>query len=63
MIEPVARAYGLAFIPLSAEQFDFLIPHDRWARPAVVALRECLASLSVRHRLARAGFQVDQEGP
>jgi molybdopterin biosynthesis enzyme len=35
----------------------------RWVRPAVAALRECLASLSVRVRLPKAGYRVDQEGP
>jgi putative molybdopterin biosynthesis protein len=62
LIEPVARAYDLAFIPLGAEQFDFLIPEDRWDRLAVAAFRECLVSPSVRLRLVQAGFQLDHEG-
>jgi putative molybdopterin biosynthesis protein len=62
LIAPVAAAYGLEFLPLSAEQFDFVIPVDRWDRPAVVAFRELVASRDVRLRLVRAGFKLDEEG-
>jgi putative molybdopterin biosynthesis protein len=60
LIAPVAAAYGLAFIPLSAEQFDFVIPNDRWDRPAVAAFRGLLAELDVRRRLSQAGFTLDE---
>jgi putative molybdopterin biosynthesis protein len=63
LIAPVAAAYGLAFLPLSAEQFDFVIPVDRWDRPAVAAFRELLASRDVRRRLQEAGFRSGEEGP
>jgi putative molybdopterin biosynthesis protein len=63
LIAPVAAAYGLAFIPLSEERFDFVIPDDRWDRPAVAAVRELLEIPAVRSRLAEAGFNLDPERP
>jgi putative molybdopterin biosynthesis protein len=61
LIAPAAAAYGLAFLPLSEEQFDFVIPDHRRDRPAVAAFRELLATPEVRGRLARAGFHLDPE--
>ena len=61
-IAPVARAYGLAFLPLRAEQYDFAIPADRWDRPAVVGLpRRCSDEAETRRRLAELGFLTDGE--
>ncbi len=53
-IETVAAAYGLGFLPLAAEQYDFFIPESRAARPAVMAFREALAA--ARDRLSALGF-------
>ncbi|HZW31678.1 MAG TPA: molybdopterin biosynthesis protein [Isosphaeraceae bacterium] len=61
LIAPVAAAYELAFLPLSEERFDFVIPDHRWDRPAVAAFRELLTTPEVRGRLARAGFHLDPE--
>src|SRR5205823_2436146 len=36
-IEPAAREYGLGFIPVRDERFDFVVPDDRSDRPAVAA--------------------------
>ena len=63
VIAPVAEAYDLGFIPLSAEQFDFVIPENRWDRPAVAAFRALLTDPGVRRRLREAGFQLDERGP
>jgi len=60
LIEPVAAAYGLAFIPLSAEQFDFVVPDRRLDRPAVTAFRAILRDRETRRRLAAAGFNLDE---
>jgi putative molybdopterin biosynthesis protein len=60
LIAPVAAAYGLAFLPLSAEQFEFVIPESRWHRPAVAAFRELLEEPDVRRRLRQAGFDLDE---
>jgi putative molybdopterin biosynthesis protein len=61
LIAPVAAAYELAFLPLSEERFDFVIPDHRWDRPAVAAFRQLLTTPEVRGRLARAGFHLDPE--
>ena len=56
-IESVARRAGLSFRPIGPEHYDFVIPADRWERPAVQALRRALAPGSaVRARLEKAGF-------
>ncbi len=60
IIEPIAADYGLGFLPLAAEQFDFVIPEARWDRPAVSAFRELLATPEVRRRLASAGFDMTE---
>jgi putative molybdopterin biosynthesis protein len=58
-IAPVAASYGLAFLPLRAERYDFAIPDDRWDRPPVVAFRRLLDRPEVRARLAEVGFLVE----
>jgi putative molybdopterin biosynthesis protein len=55
-ISPVATAYGLGFLPLQAEQYDFAIPEDRWDRPPVAAFRRLLETDEVRERLTALGF-------
>ncbi len=56
-IETIARQAGLRFRPLQAEHYDFAIPVNRWDRPAVVALRELLASGGeLREQLETLGF-------
>jgi putative molybdopterin biosynthesis protein len=59
LIAPVAAAYGLGFLPISAEEFDFVIPVDRWDRPAVAVFRALLQDNAARRRLSDAGFQLD----
>jgi putative molybdopterin biosynthesis protein len=60
LIAPVASAYGLAFIPLVEERFDFVIPDRAWDRPAVIGFRTLLARSDVRSDLAAVGFLVDE---
>ncbi len=56
-IETVARQAGLAFQALRAEHYDFVVPADRWDRPAVRALRRLLEPGSpLRAELAAEGF-------
>jgi putative molybdopterin biosynthesis protein len=57
-IAPAAREYGLGFIPVRDERFDFVVPKARWERPAVVAFREVLAEPSTREELERIGFNT-----
>jgi putative molybdopterin biosynthesis protein len=61
LIAPVAATYGLAFIPLREERFDFVIPARRWDRPAVTAFRELMETPEIRRRLAESGFLLDPE--
>ncbi|MCB9568119.1 MAG: molybdopterin biosynthesis protein [Myxococcales bacterium] len=52
-------AEGLAFAPILAERYDFVIPAARRQRPAVAAFLECLHDPELRAELASAGFLVD----
>jgi putative molybdopterin biosynthesis protein len=60
-IEPVARAYGLAFLPLREERYDFAVPADRWDRPPVAAFRSMLGLPETRRELAALGMSVNLE--
>ncbi|WFU39509.1 molybdopterin biosynthesis protein [Bradyrhizobium sp. CB82] len=55
-IAPVAQAFGLGFIPLAEEHYDFALVSARKQRPAVQAFLDALASDESRAALARAGF-------
>jgi putative molybdopterin biosynthesis protein len=60
-ISPVAQAYALGFIPLRAEQYDFVIPRTRRNRPAVQAFIELLGDPAVQRVLAGQGFHPAKE--
>ncbi|MEX0716471.1 MAG: molybdopterin biosynthesis protein [Planctomycetaceae bacterium] len=51
-IESVAIAYGLDFIPVREECYDFVVPKSRIDRPAVWAFRDLLNEPAIRARLA-----------
>jgi putative molybdopterin biosynthesis protein len=57
-INTVAEQYGLAFIPLQEEQYDFVIPTARVARPAVALFRGLLEDPQVRKELSALGFRA-----
>lgn len=57
-IDTVARQYGLAFIPLQPERFDFVVPTGRLARPAVRVFRELLNDTAIRQQLSALGFDA-----
>ena len=57
-IDTVARQYGLGFIALQPERYDFVVPKARLTRPAVRMFYELLADPAVRQQLAEMGFQV-----
>jgi putative molybdopterin biosynthesis protein len=59
-IDTVARQYGLGFIPLQEEQYDFVVPTARFERPAVQAFRALLNDPGVRAQLASLGFRLPQ---
>jgi putative molybdopterin biosynthesis protein len=56
-IDTVARQYGLGFIPLQEEQYDFIVPMTRLQRPAVQAFCALLEDVQIREQLARLGFR------
>jgi putative molybdopterin biosynthesis protein len=55
-IETVAQRYGLGFLPLQAEEYDFVIPAGRFDRPAVRRFVTVLQDGVIRAELARMGF-------
>jgi putative molybdopterin biosynthesis protein len=57
-IDTVARQYGLGFIPMQEEQYDFIVPTARLDRPAVRAFRQVLSDPAVRDELAALGFRL-----
>jgi putative molybdopterin biosynthesis protein len=57
-IEPVARNYGLAFIPIGEEHYDFALVTERRHRPAVAAFLEALADPEIRAALRALGFRA-----
>ncbi len=59
-IEPVARLYGLGFLPLEEEHYDFIVPRRRRDRPAVSAFRQLLAEPEVRAQLQQMGFRPEE---
>jgi putative molybdopterin biosynthesis protein len=57
-IEPVARAYGLKFLPIGEEHYDFAIPHSRRQNKSVQAFVNALGRQDVLSGLREAGFAV-----
>jgi putative molybdopterin biosynthesis protein len=55
-IQSVAAMYGLGFLTLSPENYDFLLVEARRGRPAVAAFLEALADPAVRAQIAALGM-------
>lgn len=55
-IAPVAQAYGLGFIELAQEHYEFALARSRKDRPGVQAFLTSLASAATQDGLRRAGF-------
>lgn len=60
-IEPIARLYGLAFLPLTPESYDFLLVEARRGRAAVQAFLAALQDEGVRERIRALGMQPQQD--
>jgi len=60
-IEPVAKMYGLGFLPLSPEDYDFIVVESRRDRPAVRAFLEALREPRTRERIRALGMQPADE--
>ena len=56
-IEPVAKLYGLGFLPLAPEDYDFLLIESRRDRPAVQAFLAALRDERTRERIRALGMQ------
>ncbi|HEV2605455.1 MAG TPA: molybdopterin biosynthesis protein [Microvirga sp.] len=57
-IAPVAGAYGLGFLPLGEEHYDFALVSERRGKPAVAALLESLRQPETAALLAALGFRA-----
>ena len=55
-IQSVAAMYGLGFLRLSPENYDFLLVESRRERPAVAAFLTALADPAVRARISALGM-------
>ena len=56
-IESVARLYGLGFLPISPEDYDFLLVESRRNRPAVEAFLAALRDPGVRENIRTLGMR------
>ena len=57
-IGTVARQYGLGFLPLQAEQYDFVVPKNRLHRAPVQRFLELLQEPAIRGELEGLGFHL-----
>jgi putative molybdopterin biosynthesis protein len=60
-IATVAKMYGLGFLPIAPEHYDFLLAENRRDRPAVQAFLSALRSPDVRGRIAALGMRPSDE--
>jgi len=60
-ISPVATLYGLGFLPVTPEHYDFLLPESRRAHPAVAAFLNALADEAVRERIRALGMRMPDD--
>jgi molybdopterin molybdotransferase/putative molybdopterin biosynthesis protein len=56
-IAPVANLYGLGFLPIAPEHYDFLVVDARRRRPAVQAFIEVLQDEASRNRIRALGME------
>jgi putative molybdopterin biosynthesis protein len=56
-IEPAANLYGLGFLPIAPEEYDFLIVEERKERPAVRAFLNALRNKDVLKRIRAIGME------
>jgi putative molybdopterin biosynthesis protein len=56
-IEPVARMYGLSFLPIAPEEYDFLLREARRSRAAVQAFLAVLRQETTRDRIRALGME------
>jgi len=52
----VAKLYGLGFLPVAPEHYDFLVVENRRERPAVQAFLAVLRDQTTRERIRALGM-------
>ena len=57
-IDTVARQYGLGFIAMQEEHYDFIVPKASLERPGVRAFRALLADEAIQEQLRQLGFRL-----
>jgi putative molybdopterin biosynthesis protein len=63
-IANVAKLYGLAFLPIAPEHYDFLVADRHRSRPAVQAFLKALGEPDVRKRIVALGMTyADEDAP
>ena len=60
-IESVARLYGLGFLPIAPEDYDFLLVEARRERPAVRAFLAALEDETMRARIRALGLRPAEQ--
>jgi putative molybdopterin biosynthesis protein len=60
-IESVARLYGLGFLPIAPEDYDFLLIERRGEREAVQAFLAALCDESVRQKIRALGMRPAEQ--
>ena len=60
-IEPVTKLYGLGFLPVSPEHYDFLVVEGRRDRPAVQAFLAVLRDDQIRARVRALGMEPSDD--
>jgi putative molybdopterin biosynthesis protein len=59
-IAPVAKLYGLGFLPVAPEHYDFLVVESRRDRPAVQAFLSALRDQKTRERIRALGMEPSE---
>ncbi len=62
LVLPVARSFGLDFLPLLEERYDLVVPAELAEWPPVRDLLELLTTRPVRRELGAAGYDVRESG-
>jgi putative molybdopterin biosynthesis protein len=62
-IATLARLYGLAFLALTPEHYDFLVLDGRRQRPAVQAFLAALGDQAVRDKISALGMSFAPDSP
>jgi len=61
-IAPVAARYGLGFLPIGEEHYDFALVSEHRTRPAVAAFLALLKDPAAQDDLRRLGFRPAEQG-